>query len=148
MHKVVAKSARGKIASVTRMSSLTGSPLTVCSTNPITGYYRDGYCRNYPDDSGTHVVCAKLTDDFLKFTKSRGNNLIAPRNGFPGLKAGQRWCLCASRWEEARQAGKAPPVILSATHKSALKFNNARTYKQYARKIASATRRRRQRRHS
>jgi hypothetical protein len=123
------------------MTSLTGTPLTVCSRQPLTGYYRDGYCKNYPDDSGTHVVCAELTDDFLKFTKSKGNNLSTPRPGFPGLKAGQRWCLCASRWEEARRAGKAPPVILSATHKSALKFNKSLTYKRYARKHGTRKRR-------
>lgn len=121
------------------MTSLNSTPLKVCSTNPLTGYYRDGYCKNYPDDSGTHVICARLTDDFLKFTKSRGNDLITPRNGFPGLKAGQRWCLCASRWEEARRAGKAPPVVLSATHKSALKFNNARTYKRYSKSRRTRT---------
>lgn len=121
------------------MTSLNGRPLKLCSTNPLTGYYRDGYCKNYPDDSGTHVVCAELTDDFLQFTKMRGNNLISPRPGFPGLKAGQWWCLCASRWEEARQAGKAPPVILSATHKSALKFNKARTYKHYAKSRRTRT---------
>jgi uncharacterized protein (DUF2237 family) len=114
------------------MINLLGKHLKVCSTNPMTGYYRDGYCNNYPDDSGTHVVCAKLTNKFLKFTKSRGNNLTSPRPGFPGLKAGQRWCLCAARWEEARRANKAPPVILNATHKSALKFNKARIYKKYA----------------
>ena len=114
------------------MTSILDKPLTVCSTNPLTGYYRDGYCKNYPDDSGTHVVCANLTNDFLKFTKSKGNNLSTPRNGFVGLKEGDRWCLCASRWEEARRAGKAPPINLSATDKSALKFNNKQTYKQYA----------------
>ena len=111
------------------MTSLLDKPLAVCSKNPMTGYYRDGYCKNYPDDSGTHVVCAELTDDFLRFTKSKGNNLSTPRPGFPGLKAGQRWCLCASRWEEARRSGKAPPVILEATDKSALRFNKMETYK-------------------
>jgi len=114
------------------MASLTDEPLVVCSTNPMTGYYRDGYCKNYNDDSGSHVVCAELTDEFLKFTKSRGNNLITPRGSFPGLKAGQRWCLCGLRWEEARKAGKAPPVILKAIHKSALRFNKLHTYRKYA----------------
>jgi uncharacterized protein (DUF2237 family) len=114
------------------MSSLIGRPLEVCSTKPITGYYRDGYCKNYPGDSGSHVVCAQLTDDFLQYTKTRGNNLVTPRPGFPGLKAGQRWCLCATRWEEARKAGKAPPVDMGASDKSALKFNKLKTYKKHA----------------
>lgn len=115
------------------MTSLLDKPLAVCSKNPMTGYDRDGYCKNNSDDSGTHVVCADLTDDFLKFTKTKGNNLSTPRPGFPGLKAGQRWCLCASRWEEARQAGKAPPVFLEATSKSALRFNKIETYKNHKR---------------
>lgn len=114
------------------MTSLINKPLQLCSLNPLTGYYRDGYCKNYPDDSGTHVVCAKVNDEFLQYTKSKGNDLITPRNGFPGLKANQKWCLCASRWEEARKANKAPPVILEATHKSALRFNKLKTYKKYA----------------
>ena len=114
------------------MTSLNNESLKVCSTSPTTGYYRDGYCRNYPDDTGTHVVCAELTNDFLQYTKKRGNNLITPRNGFPGLHSGQRWCLCAARWEEARKAGKAPPIILESSHKSALKFNKLKTYKKHA----------------
>ncbi len=116
------------------MTSLTGQPLEICSVDPLTGYNRDGFCKNNEFDSGTHVVCAKLTDDFLKFTKSKGNNLITPRDDFPGLKDGQKWCLCALRWEEARRAGKAPPVILEATDKSALQFNNLKTYTKYAKK--------------
>lgn len=114
------------------MTSLNNKPLKVCSNNPVTGYYRDGYCKNLPDDAGTHVVCAKMTNDFLKFTKSRGNNLISPRQGFPGLKQGQHWCLCANRWNEAKKANKAPPVILDATDNSALAFNNINTYKKYS----------------
>ena len=116
------------------MTSLTNSPLKICSTSPITGYHRDGYCKNNEDDSGTHVVCAELTNDFLQFTKSKGNNLITARNGFPGLKAGQRWCLCGLRWEEARRSGKAPPVILDATEKSALRFSNSKTFKHYGKR--------------
>jgi hypothetical protein len=116
------------------MTSLEDKPLEVCSLNPITGYDRDGYCKNNANDSGTHVVCAKLTDDFLKFTKSKGNNLITPREGFPGLKSGQQWCLCGVRWEEARRAGKAPPVVLEATEKSALRFSDYKTIKNHAKK--------------
>ena len=114
------------------MTSLNNKTLKVCSRSPMTGYYRDGYCKNLPDDDGTHVVCAQMTDEFLKFTKSRGNNLSTPRPGFPGLKSGQKWCLCAHRWAEALKANKAPPVIFDATDKSALKFNRLQTYKKYA----------------
>ena len=116
------------------MTSLNDKPLEICSIDPLTGYERDGFCKNNELDSGTHVVCAKLTEDFLKFTKSKGNNLITPREGFPGLKANQKWCLCGLRWEEARRAGKAPPVILEATHKSALRFNDYKTYLKYSSK--------------
>ena len=110
------------------MTSLTKEPLKICSTQPMTGYYRDGYCKNLPDDSGTHVVCAKMTDEFLEFTKSKGNDLITPSSNFPGLKEGDKWCLCALRWDEANKENKAPPVDLEATDESALKFNNLNTY--------------------
>jgi len=110
------------------MTSVLNEPIKICSLNPVTGYNRDGYCTNLEDDSGTHVVCAKVTNDFLQFTKKQGNDLITPQNGFPGLKSGNKWCLCARRWEEANQAGVAPSVDLSATDKSALKFNSLDTY--------------------
>jgi len=110
------------------MTSILNKPLKICSLNPITGYSRDGYCTYKNGDYGTHVVCAKLTKNFLRFTKKKGNNLVTPRNGFPGLKSGNKWCLCAKRWEEAREAGFAPPVDLNATDKSALKFNNKNRY--------------------
>ena len=92
--------------------------LEVCCTKPLTGFYRDGYCKTGPQDLGTHTVCAVITQEFLDYTFSRGNDLITPRPEylFPGLKAGDRWCLCALRWLEAYQAGKAPLVILEATH--------------------------------
>ena len=108
--------------------SILNKPLKLCSKEPLTGYARDGYCRNRPDDSGTHVVCAKMTDEFLEFTKSKGNNLITPSSNFPGLKEGDKWCVCAHRWDEANRANKAPPVDLDATDKSALKFNRLNTY--------------------
>jgi uncharacterized protein (DUF2237 family) len=110
------------------MTSILNKDLKVCSKDPLTGYARDGYCRNRPDDSGTHVVCAKMTDEFLEFTKSKGNNLSTPSPTFPGLKEGDKWCLCALRWDEANRANKAPPVDLDATDKSALKFNTVNTY--------------------
>ena len=110
------------------MTSIINKPLKVCSKEPLTGYMRDGYCRNRPDDSGTHVVCAKMTDEFLQFTKSKGNNLSTPSSSFPGLKEGDKWCVCAHRWDEAHKADKAPSVDLEATDKSALKFNRLNTY--------------------
>jgi len=99
-----------------------GGELQVCSLNPMTGFYRDGCCQTGANDYGVHVVCAQVTEEFLAFSKSRGNDLItpAPMYNFPGLKPGDRWCLCAGRWQEAKEAGVAPPVILAATHISAL----------------------------
>ena len=89
----------------------------------MTGWFRDGYCRTDDNDAGRHVVCALITDEFLAFSKSRGNDLITPQPQwrFPGLKAGDRWCLCVLRWKEAYEAGVAPPVVLEATHESALR---------------------------
>ncbi|MFQ3664378.1 MAG: DUF2237 domain-containing protein [Chloroflexaceae bacterium] len=99
-----------------------GGPLAACSTDPLTGFYRTGCCDTGPDDLGLHVVCARVTAEFLAFSRSRGNDLITPRPeyGFPGLQPGDRWCLCATRWQEALAAGVAPPVILAATHEAAL----------------------------
>lgn len=97
-----------------------GAPLASCSTSPMTGVYRDGRCATGASDVGVHVVCAQVTDAFLQFTAARGNDLIHPSPGFPGLKAGDRWCLCASRWAEADAACVAPPVVPEATHERAL----------------------------
>jgi uncharacterized protein len=90
----------------------------------MTGFYRDGYCRTGSEDRGLHTVCAVMTEEFLAFSKSRGNDLTtpAPQYGFPGLKPGDRWCLCVERWAEALEAGHAPMVILEATQVSALEF--------------------------
>jgi uncharacterized protein (DUF2237 family) len=101
-----------------------GEELECCCTSPVTGFYRDGYCRTGEHDTGRHVICAKLTQEFLEFTKSMGNDLISPRPeySFPGLKPGDKWCLCALRWKEAFEAGAAPPVFLSCTHVKALDF--------------------------
>ena len=101
-----------------------GEPLQPCSMNPLTGFYRDGCCKTGEDDSGKHIVCAQMTEDFLNYTKSRGNDLSTaiPKFGFPGLKPGDQWCLCASRWKEALDAGMAPPVQLRATHEAALEI--------------------------
>ena len=103
-------------------TNVLGGPLQACGRDPVTGFYRDGRCETGPDDVGTHVVCAVMTDAFLDFTRSRGNDLSTPRPKyrFPGLAAGDRWCLCVSRWAEALAAGVAPPVVLEATHARAL----------------------------
>ena len=111
-----------------------GGPLQTCCTDPRTGFYRDGSCQTGPEDIGTHAVCARLTDAFLQFSKKRGNDLITPRPAFdfPGLKDGDRWCLCASRWKEAYEADVAPPVVLEATHERALDFVSLDALKAHA----------------
>jgi uncharacterized protein (DUF2237 family) len=98
-----------------------GTPLEVCGNDPVTGFYRNGCCDTGQEDAGMHVVCAVMTEEFLKFSRQRGNDLITPRPGFAGLHAGDPWCLCAMRWLEAYRAGVAPPVLLTATHENALK---------------------------
>lgn len=101
-----------------------GGPLAACSTDPLTGFYRNGCCDTGAGDFGVHVVCAEMTASFLAFSKSRGNDLSTPNpeHHFPGLKPGDRWCLCAQRWQEALEAGCAPNVHLEATHIAALEF--------------------------
>lgn len=99
-----------------------GEPLVPCSFNPLTGYFRDGCCKTNNDDVGTHVVCAIMTAEFLDFCQRHGNDLMTPvpQMGFPGLKPGDQWCVCAVWWNEAYLAGAAPPVILESTNYSAL----------------------------
>lgn len=99
-----------------------GQPLKSCSHDPKTGFYRDGCCATGPRDRGLHVICTKVTEPFLSFSKSQGNDLITaqPQYDFPGLTPGDKWCLCAARWQEAMKAGVAPPVVLEATHQKAL----------------------------
>ena len=99
-----------------------GGALECCCTDPMTGFYRDGHCRTDRQDHGSHTVCAKVTAEFLAFSKRNGNDLSTPHPEykFPGLKAGDKWCVCVSRWEEAFIAGVAPPVVLAATHERAL----------------------------
>ena len=101
-----------------RQKNVLGSELLDCGIDPMTGFYRDGCCNTGPGDFGTHTVCAIMTDEFLEYSKSKGNDLITarPEFDFPGLKAGDAWCLCALRWEEARQAGCAPRVKLTSTN--------------------------------
>lgn len=99
-----------------------GGALQACSYSPLAGFFRDGCCNTGPRDAGRHVVCARITEAFLEFSASRGNDLATPRPElrFKGLSAGDRWCLCAARWLEALEAGVAPPVVLAATHEAAL----------------------------
>ena len=101
-----------------RSKNILGKKLKICSKNPITGYYRDGYCETGLDDSGTHTVCAKMTKAFLKFTKNKGNDLSTPNenSNFPGLKENDRWCLCQYRWKEALDNNNAPKVIKESTN--------------------------------
>ncbi|MBC04266.1 MAG: hypothetical protein CMJ34_13350 [Phycisphaerae bacterium] len=111
------------VSTGTVLQSVRGTPLAVCSEQPMTGFFRDGLCRTGPEDRGVHVVCAEVDADFLDYTARQGNALSTPRPrlGFAGLQPGDRWCLCAARWEEARTAGVAPKVVLQATHPAALR---------------------------
>jgi uncharacterized protein (DUF2237 family) len=110
-----------------------GTALKPCCNEPATGYFRDGFCRTIQEDSGTHIVCAIVTQEFLEYTKSRGNDLSTPipHWSFPGLKAGSKWCLCISRWLEAERAGKAPLVVLEATHQKALDYTTLELLQKY-----------------
>ena len=107
---------------MTDAKNVLGEKLELCCTDPVTGFFRNGVCETGPQDLGTHVVCAQVTEEFLAFTKARGNDLSTPvpSYNFPGLKPGNKWCLCVSRWKEALDAGAAPPIVLEATHEAAL----------------------------
>jgi uncharacterized protein (DUF2237 family) len=109
-----------------RARNVLGGALLPCSVAPLTGFWRDGCCNTGPGDVGLHVVCAEMTAEFLAFSTRVGNDLSTPRPeyGFAGLAPGDRWCLCAPRWEEARLAGVAPPVLLEATHEAALQVTS------------------------
>jgi len=102
------------------MRNVLGTALRACPSRSTTGFYRDGFCSTGADDAGVHVVCATVTDAFLRFSASHGNDLITPRGEFPGLRDGDAWCLCAARFREAFDASVAPPVILEATDRAAL----------------------------
>ena len=111
-----------------------GGPLGVCSDKPVTGFFRDGCCNTSEKDAGSHTVCVVLTDEFLEFSKSRGNDLSTrrPEFDFPGLHAGERWCLCVARWREAFLAGKAPRVVLNSCNESALDVVSLDDLKRFA----------------
>ncbi len=109
-----------------------GGALETCGKDPMTGFYRNGCCDTGPDDFGVHVVCAIVTEEFLQFSKVRGNDLITPRPGFSGLRPGDPWCLCALRWVEAERHGVAPPIMLAATHEATLDVVSLETLLPYA----------------
>ena len=121
-----------------------GEPLKTCSERPVTGFYRSGCCHTGPEDLGLHTVCVEVTAEFLAFSKSRGNDLSTPRPefGFPGLEPGDRWCLCAARWREAFEAGRAPRVVLAATHEATLELVELGDLKRYAIDLGLTTPRR------
>lgn len=120
--------------SMAKAKNVLGGPLEACSIAPMTGFYRDGCCHTGPGDFGVHVVCAEMTEAFLRYTKAQGNDLSTPvpAYNFPGLKPGDRWCLCASRWKEAYEDGVAPKVALSATHEAALQIVTLEQLQEYA----------------
>jgi uncharacterized protein (DUF2237 family) len=111
-----------------------GGALIACSLSPMTGFYRDGCCKTGPEDRGTHTVCAQMTEEFLTYTKARGNDLSTPipEYDFPGLEPGDFWCLCVLRWKEALDAGKAPKINLEATHENTLDFVAIEVLKEYS----------------
>lgn len=119
---------------MTEGRNVLGGPLLACGYSPLTGFMRDGCCSGHRQDPGRHVVCARMTDAFLAFSRAQGNDLSTPRRElrFPGLKAGDRWCLCVTRWLEALEAGVAPPVVLAATDISALEVVTLDTLKRHA----------------
>lgn len=119
---------------MTTPKNVLGEPLAICSLLPRTGFTRSGECETGPQDVGSHTICSQITKAFLDFSRSRGNDLITPlfEQDFPGLKPGDRWCLCAYRWREALEAGCAPPVILKATHEGALRVVTFRDLKAHA----------------
>ena len=119
---------------MTRQTNVYGEPLVTCSTSPMTGWFRNGCCETDGSDTGVHTVCAVMTAEFLEFSKSAGNDLSTPmpHYGFPGLQPGDQWCLCAARWQEALEAGKAPRVRLAATHALTLEFVNLADLERFA----------------
>ncbi len=117
-----------------KAKNVLGTELKPCGMDPATGYYRTGCCDTGPGDMGVHVICARMTAEFLAYSKSRGNDLSTPMpdHMFAGLQPGDRWCLCATRWKEAFEAGKAPPVIIEATQMSALEYVSLEELQKYA----------------
>ena len=109
-----------------------GENLSPCCYKPRTGYYRDGFCHTEKQDFGVHIACAVMTEEFLAYTKAQGNDLSSSTPWFPGLKVGDKWCLCISRWIEAMNEGVAPPIILESTHQKVLEYVSLKVWKKYA----------------
>lgn len=116
------------------MLNVFGEPLKICSSDPLTGYTRTGYCEFIPGDRGLHIVCAQVTEEFLNYSRMKGNDLSTPRPeyGFPGLQEGDLWCLCATRWIEAYEAGRAPKLVLEACPEELLKFVDLEVLKKFS----------------
>lgn len=125
---------RATNGTATPPQNVLGEALQPCSRDPVTGFYRSGACETGPQDLGAHVVCAQMTEEFLRFTAGQGNDLSTPRPqmDFPGLEPGDQWCLCAARWQEALEAGVAPPVVLAATHERALEALSLKDLRSHA----------------
>lgn len=118
---------------IPKQNNIYDRPLKPCSKDPVTGYHRSGYCLTDDNDKGTHTVCARVNDEFLEYTKGMGNDLSTPNEiyNFPGLKDGDKWCLCAIRWKQALEAGKAPPLDLESTNKKTLEYVDSNTLENY-----------------
>ncbi|MHA7056261.1 DUF2237 family protein [Aquimarina sp. M1] len=116
-----------------RELNVLGTELQPCCYEPMTGYFRDGFCRTIAEDTGTHIICAVVTPEFLAYTKSKGNDLSTPVPywNFPGLKPGDTWCLCISRWLQAKEAGKAPFIVLEGCHQKVLEYTDIETLLEY-----------------
>ncbi|MBG79244.1 MAG: hypothetical protein CMJ39_00865 [Phycisphaerae bacterium] len=123
-----------RIEETTGHRNVLGGSLLPCSMEPLTGFYRTGCCETGPEDQGSHTVCVVVSEEFLAFSRSAGNDLSTPMPayGFPGLRPGDHWCLCAPRWQEALEAGLAPPVILEATHEGALQWTSIEDLRAHA----------------
>lgn len=117
-----------------RQRNVLGTPLQLCCKTPVTGFYRTGFCETGPQDAGAHLICTIVTNAFLEFSKKQGNDLTSPlpQYGFKGLKEGDKWCLCASRWTEALENGCAPFIVLESTHEDMLQYANLEILKKYA----------------
>lgn len=122
------------VVRIPQAKNVLGGKLATCCTSPMTGFFRDGCCNTGPEDVGSHTVCVVLTAEFLAFSKAAGNDLSTPnlQFGFPGLQPGDRWCLCAPRWQEALDAGHVPKVVLAATHEACLAFCDLEDLKAHA----------------
>lgn len=115
----------------TKAKNVLGGDLIACCYEPKTGFYRDGFCHTGQNDHGVHITCALMTKEFLAYTKAKGNDLSTPNPWFPGLKPGDKWCLCISRWIEAMNDGVAPPIVLESTHQKALDYVDLKVLKKY-----------------